>query len=65
MLCMDERSCVKKGYIKDDYVHLFVRRPVRRSPIINRGMFYLLPETHGSMTWCLFSFCFLYLCSTS
>ncbi|XP_050204195.1 leucine carboxyl methyltransferase 1 homolog [Mercurialis annua] len=32
-------SCVKKGYMKDDYVHLFVRRPVRRSPIINRGYF--------------------------
>ncbi|CAH1412211.1 unnamed protein product [Lactuca virosa] len=32
-------SCVKKKYIKDDYVHLFVRRPVRRSPIINRGYF--------------------------
>ncbi|CAH9097167.1 unnamed protein product [Cuscuta epithymum] len=32
-------SCVNKGYIKDDYVHLFVRRPVRRSPIINRGYF--------------------------
>ncbi|KAI3700898.1 hypothetical protein L2E82_45539 [Cichorium intybus] len=32
-------SCVKKRYIKDDYVHLFVRRPVRRSPIINRGYF--------------------------
>jgi len=28
---------VKKGYMKDDYIHLFVRRPVRRSPIINRG----------------------------
>lgn len=24
--------------MKDDYIHLFVRRPVRRSPIINRGM---------------------------
>jgi len=23
--------------MKDDYIHLFVRRPVRRSPIINRG----------------------------
>ncbi|KAK8559546.1 hypothetical protein V6N13_016288 [Hibiscus sabdariffa] len=23
-------SCVKKGYMKDDYIHLFVRRPVRR-----------------------------------
>ncbi|KAJ8447276.1 hypothetical protein Cgig2_013053 [Carnegiea gigantea] len=32
-------SCVKKGYMKDDYVHFFVRRPVRRSPIINRGYF--------------------------
>ncbi|RYR60741.1 hypothetical protein Ahy_A04g017796 isoform A [Arachis hypogaea] len=32
-------SCVKKGYMKDDYIHLFVRRPVRRSPIINRGYF--------------------------
>ncbi|RZB93648.1 Leucine carboxyl methyltransferase 1-like [Glycine soja] len=30
-------SCVKKGYMKDDYIHLFVRRPVSRSPIINRG----------------------------
>ncbi|XP_020091427.1 tRNA wybutosine-synthesizing protein 4 isoform X2 [Ananas comosus] len=32
-------SCVKKGYMKDDYVHLFVRRPIRRAPIINRGYF--------------------------
>ncbi|KAH1234887.1 Leucine carboxyl methyltransferase 1 [Glycine max] len=32
-------SCVKKGYMKDDYIHLFVRRPVSRSPIINRGYF--------------------------
>ncbi|KAK8944280.1 hypothetical protein KSP39_PZI008006 [Platanthera zijinensis] len=32
-------SCVKKGYMKDDFVHFFVRRPVRRSPIINRGYF--------------------------
>ncbi|XP_031277598.1 leucine carboxyl methyltransferase 1 homolog [Pistacia vera] len=32
-------SCVKKGYMKDDYIHLFVRRPVKRSPIINRGYF--------------------------
>lgn len=32
-------SCVKKGYMKDDYVHLFVKRPVRRSPIINRGYY--------------------------
>ncbi|KAJ8633756.1 hypothetical protein MRB53_027092 [Persea americana] len=32
-------SCVNKGYMKDDYVHLFVRKPVRRSPIINRGYY--------------------------
>ncbi|XP_025015447.2 leucine carboxyl methyltransferase 1 homolog isoform X2 [Ricinus communis] len=32
-------SCVKKGYMKDNYIHLFVRRPVRRSPIINRGYY--------------------------
>uniref|UniRef100_A0A0D6R1K3 Leucine carboxyl methyltransferase 1 homolog n=1 Tax=Araucaria cunninghamii TaxID=56994 RepID=A0A0D6R1K3_ARACU len=32
-------SCVQKGYIKDNYVHLFVRRPVKRSPIINRGYY--------------------------
>ena len=38
---MGKRSCVKKGYMKDDYIHLFVRRPVRRSPIINRGMLQL------------------------
>ncbi|KAI0500265.1 hypothetical protein KFK09_018475 [Dendrobium nobile] len=38
--CTDlSRSCVKKGYMKDEYVHFFVRRPVRRSPIINRGYF--------------------------
>ncbi|KAK1272778.1 hypothetical protein QJS04_geneDACA012506 [Acorus gramineus] len=39
---MIRRSCVKKGYMKDDFVHLFVRRPVSRSPIINRGMYSLL-----------------------
>lgn len=32
-------SCVNKGYMKDEYIHLFVRRAVRRSPIINRGYF--------------------------
>ncbi|KAI3848123.1 hypothetical protein MKX03_028962 [Papaver bracteatum] len=32
-------SCIRKGYMKDDYIHLFVRRPVRRSPIINRGYY--------------------------
>lgn len=38
-----KRSCIKKGYMKDDYVHLFVKRPVRRSPIINRGMNWKFP----------------------
>lgn len=32
------RSCVKKGYISDNYVHFFVRRSIKRSPIINRGI---------------------------
>ncbi|XP_072968218.1 leucine carboxyl methyltransferase 1 homolog isoform X2 [Typha angustifolia] len=32
-------SCVNKGYMKDDYVHFFVRRPIRRAPIINRGYY--------------------------
>ncbi|XP_038977329.1 leucine carboxyl methyltransferase 1 homolog isoform X1 [Phoenix dactylifera] len=32
-------SCVNKGYMKDEYVHLFVRRPVKRAPIINRGYY--------------------------
>lgn len=43
------RSCVKKGYMKDDYIHFFVRKPVRRSPIINRGRPIVI------------SFCILYL----
>ena len=30
---------LKRGCVKDDYIHLFVRRPVKRSPIINRGYF--------------------------
>ncbi|XP_058086781.1 leucine carboxyl methyltransferase 1 homolog isoform X2 [Magnolia sinica] len=32
-------SCVNKGYMKDSYIHFFVRRPVKRSPIINRGYY--------------------------
>jgi len=32
-------SCVNKGYMKDDYVRFFVRRPTRRAPIINRGYY--------------------------
>lgn len=29
---------MKKGYMKDDYVHLFVKKQLRRAPIINRGI---------------------------
>ncbi|KAL4178585.1 hypothetical protein AMTRI_Chr13g83020 [Amborella trichopoda] len=32
-------SCVTKGYMKDNYIRLFVRKPLRRSPIINRGYY--------------------------
>lgn len=30
-------ACVRLGYFNDDFVHLFVRRPARRAPLINRG----------------------------
>ncbi|KAH7659329.1 tRNA(Phe) (7-(3-amino-3-(methoxycarbonyl)propyl)wyosine(37)-N)- methoxycarbonyltransferase protein [Dioscorea alata] len=58
-------SCVSKGYMKDEYVHLFVRRPVRRSPIINRGYYarwaalhkllvqFLKPEGHKDDSGCV------------
>ncbi|KAJ7514172.1 hypothetical protein O6H91_23G031400 [Diphasiastrum complanatum] len=32
-------SCVKKGYILDDFVHFFVKRPIKRAPLINRGYY--------------------------
>ncbi|KAI5054998.1 hypothetical protein GOP47_0030143 [Adiantum capillus-veneris] len=32
-------SCVRKGYMQDDYVQYFVRRPAKRAPIINRGYY--------------------------
>ena len=31
------RSCAKAGYFKDDFIHLFVRKSAKRSPLINRG----------------------------
>ena len=31
------RSCVNAGYFSDPFVKHFVRRPARRSPVINRG----------------------------
>lgn len=51
-------SCIKKGYMKDDYIHLFVKRPIRRSPIINRGMICLPTEIKASL---LLYMWFLYL----
>ncbi|CAG8510108.1 5024_t:CDS:2 [Acaulospora colombiana] len=30
-------SAVNAGYIKDEFVKWFVKRPARRSPVINRG----------------------------
>lgn len=32
-------SCAQLGYLKDDFVRHFVRRPVKRAPIINRGYY--------------------------
>lgn len=32
-------SCVTKGYIHDDFVHMFVRRSIKRAPLINRGYY--------------------------
>ncbi|MEW5297761.1 MAG: hypothetical protein WDW36_000945 [Sanguina aurantia] len=32
-------SCVKAGYFQDEFTPLFVRRAVRRSPLINRGYY--------------------------
>lgn len=30
-------SCIRAGYIHDEYLQFFVRRASRRSPLINRG----------------------------
>ena len=35
-LCCNS-SCAKAGYFKDDFIHLFVRKSAKRSPLINRG----------------------------
>ena len=40
------RSCVQKGYFKDDYIKYFVRRSSRRSPLINRGELPHPPQRH-------------------
>jgi hypothetical protein len=36
---LPHRSCVKLGYLQDPFVHLFVKRPSKRPPLINRGYF--------------------------
>ncbi|GBG79665.1 hypothetical protein CBR_g29813 [Chara braunii] len=37
---LSKMSCIKKGYItNDNFVQYFVRRPTKRSPIINRGYY--------------------------
>ena len=33
------RSAVNLGYMKDPFVHHFVRKPTKRPPLINRGYF--------------------------
>ncbi|KAL6783840.1 hypothetical protein ACKKBG_A03735 [Auxenochlorella protothecoides x Auxenochlorella symbiontica] len=32
-------SCVQLGYFQDEFVHHFVKAPVRRAPLINRGYY--------------------------
>lgn len=34
---IDPRSCVELGYYKDRYIHNFIKRQAKRTPIINRG----------------------------
>ncbi|KAI3426176.1 hypothetical protein D9Q98_008553 [Chlorella vulgaris] len=36
---LSKLSCVRLGYFQDSFVHHFVRRPTRRSPLINRGYY--------------------------
>ncbi|PSC73349.1 tRNA wybutosine-synthesizing 4 [Micractinium conductrix] len=36
---LSKLSCVRHGYFQDAFVHHFVRRPTRRSPLINRGYY--------------------------
>ena len=64
LLC---RSCVNKGYMKDDYVRFFVRRTTRRAPIINRGrdclrVFSLVWCYEISSTWEIWTFSFPNYC---
>lgn len=37
--CVSKRSAARLGYIDDDFLRFFVRRPARRSPLINRGYY--------------------------
>mmetsp|Transcript_14505 Transcript_14505/g.27865 ORF Transcript_14505/g.27865 Transcript_14505/m.27865 type:complete len:358 (+) Transcript_14505:40-1113(+) len=43
---LSKLSCEQKGYLKDDFVRHFVRRPQRRAPIINRGYFSRVLAVH-------------------
>jgi tRNA wybutosine-synthesizing protein 4 len=36
---LSKLSCVEAGYIKDDFVHCFLKRGIKRAPIINRGTY--------------------------
>eukprot|EP01025_Chloroclados_australasicus_P055735 TRINITY_DN6821_c0_g2_i3.p1 TRINITY_DN6821_c0_g2~~TRINITY_DN6821_c0_g2_i3.p1 ORF type:complete len:351 (-),score=45.71 TRINITY_DN6821_c0_g2_i3:426-1478(-) len=32
-------SCVRLGYFQDDFVHFFVKQPVQKAPLLNRGYY--------------------------
>ncbi|GAX79303.1 hypothetical protein CEUSTIGMA_g6744.t1 [Chlamydomonas eustigma] len=36
---VSKMSCAKAGYFKDDFIHFFVKKSSRRSPLINRGYY--------------------------
>jgi hypothetical protein len=40
------RSCSRAGYFDDAFVQYFVRKPSRRSPLINRGVAWGLSHAH-------------------
>ncbi|KAK9824836.1 hypothetical protein WJX81_004800 [Elliptochloris bilobata] len=36
---ISKMSCIERGYFQDNFLHFFVRRRARRSPLINRGYY--------------------------
>eukprot|EP00898_Chlorokybus_atmophyticus_P004524 jgi/Chlat1/5072/Chrsp33S05001 len=48
-------SCAQKGYFRDDFVRFFVKRPLKRAPLINRGK---------PMSWVRSSVMLHWLCPT-